>query len=750
MPLSPSAQNLVGTPCAPGACEEAQLAAGVCPPDPQLTCQLPRRLPSAGGPPPKIKVVRRATYIANARKGNLFLCPADGTGVIGGLLLQLSYPQRYSHMGVFVDDGFTIRHSTVSQDQMTSEKHMTGSIFGAKAPTHGFTTDAVRYGWPGTITQTVDDAFHQWPGSVTFRDADGDDYEITELSFSDVETTSGDVLSALVVRPCHESTELRDVLSVVTEAVKAINGHYRFYAYTDATVALDPGSAGPPLSVRRMEGGAWVEQNNELVDPSDPCNPARTPVTSTRPVVCSTLPWTAVQLVNDGLFLGRSSRDWGRRYAIELDTGRSGQDGCPQQVSGNPLAHVVDAGTANGLVFFDEPQRASAAAWFYDALAKKIGEQAAQALPSWLAAAGYGGISVGLLLAAFFPGAGAAVALLEAAGITASDADKLVLWVTNMQEHVANQFSNAFANDDYRDATTAALWRRPGDGRSVGPDDTAWFWSPPDGFDPVIAGRVHGLYGSNMAAALRRWDWVEEVVCLWEESGGDGDVNGVVRRDLGAGLVPVTGAVVEFACRTFTTDQNGGFSGTAPKGIYLVHGSYTDPVTGYVWETVRNEVDILVPGHLDIVLRPPPAEFRKVDIVGTIDVVDRVAIGHDGWAHARPSDTAFVGPYSSLNPNPAERDEGLTWKRGKPFSAGSAGGEESCEIDVTIRWNPDLSIDVALAARLKDGDDVDDTHNDTRNIPEDASHTFVFDMSSGETWPDRAWVKLMFKNTRQK
>src|ERR1700693_4400600 len=113
-----------------------------------MTCQLPERLPSAGGPPPRTKVVRRPTYIANARKGDLLLCPADGMGVIGGLLLQLAYPQRYSHMGVFVDNGATIRHSTAAQKQMTSEKHRTGSIFGAKAPTHGYTADAVRYGWP--------------------------------------------------------------------------------------------------------------------------------------------------------------------------------------------------------------------------------------------------------------------------------------------------------------------------------------------------------------------------------------------------------------------------------------------------------------------------------------------------------------------------------------------------------------------------------------------------------------------------
>ena len=143
----------------------------------------------------------RATRIANARAGNLFLCPADGVGIIGGLLLHLRYPQRFSHMGVFVDDGLTIRHSTVVQDQMTADKHMTGSIFGQPAPTDGFTDDAIRYGWPGTITQTVSDAFHQLPGTVSYIDKDGIAYDVIELSFTAVKATDGETASTPTPTP---------------------------------------------------------------------------------------------------------------------------------------------------------------------------------------------------------------------------------------------------------------------------------------------------------------------------------------------------------------------------------------------------------------------------------------------------------------------------------------------------------------------------------------------------------------------
>jgi hypothetical protein len=717
------------------------MVAKVCPPDPHLTCQLPARLPSAGGPAPQTKLVRRATRIANARGGNLFLCPADGLGIIGGLLMNLRYPQRFSHMGVFVDDGLTIRHSTVVQDQMTAKKHMTGSILGQPAPTDGFMDDAIRYGWPGTITQTVDDAFHQLPGAVSYKDADGGIYDVAELSFTTVQATDGELLTPVVVRPCQESTEVADVLNVVAAAVKEINGHYRFYAYTDAGIALDPAKAGPAMSVRRQISGTWWEQNSEAVDPGDPCNANRHPPRSSIPVVCSTLPWAAIQQVNQGKFLGRSSRDWGRHYSIQLDTGPSRMS-CPQLVKGDPRAHVVDSSTADGLVVFDEAQRAAAASWFHDALATKVRNELAAAVPGWLTAAAIG---VGLVLDALTSGASA---LLVAAGIAADDADGLIELATQMEEQVANQLCNAFANDDAGNGIGGRDWQQPGIGRSVGPDDTAWFWSPPGGFDPKVPNRMHGLYGRNEPAALRRWDWAEEVSCVWRESDRDNEVEGFVRRDDGSGLVPVPGATVEFACRTFMTDGAGRFAGLAPEGIYLVNASWTDPASGYVWESPPNELDIQVPGMVEIVLQPPPAALRRIDIYGTIDLVDKVAIGHDAWAHVRPSDTAFLGPYSRLNPDPGERDEGKTWTPRSPYGAHVA-DEVSCSVDLALAWNDDLSIDVTLDGALKEGSDSQATHVDTRRIDPEDSHTFSFTLDSGGPWPNRATVKLTLDNHRQ-
>ena len=130
------------------------------------------------------------------------------------------------------------------------------------------------------------------------------------------------------------------------------------------------------MSVRRWINGNCVELNTQADQPGDPCNANRNPARSSIPVVCSTLPWAAIQQVNQGKFVGLSARDWGRRYSIQLDTGPN-ELTCPQLVKGDPRARVVDSGTADGLVVFDAAQRTAAANWFHDALAAKVRDQLA-------------------------------------------------------------------------------------------------------------------------------------------------------------------------------------------------------------------------------------------------------------------------------------------------------------------------------------------------------------------------------------
>src|SRR5918993_3008796 len=65
-------------------------------------------------------------------------------------------------MGIMIDDGWTVRHATMAHERV--KDYNTGSIFGKPAPTNGIRPDALKYGWPGTITQSVQNGFFEWEG----------------------------------------------------------------------------------------------------------------------------------------------------------------------------------------------------------------------------------------------------------------------------------------------------------------------------------------------------------------------------------------------------------------------------------------------------------------------------------------------------------------------------------------------------------------------------------------------------------
>jgi hypothetical protein len=95
---------------------------------------------------------RLPAQIVNAQKGDLFLCPGGSMGKIGGLLSALDPPQHYTHMGIFVDDGGTIRHCTMSDEQANESIGGFGDLVGKLATHQAFSdlqTRALQYGWPG-------------------------------------------------------------------------------------------------------------------------------------------------------------------------------------------------------------------------------------------------------------------------------------------------------------------------------------------------------------------------------------------------------------------------------------------------------------------------------------------------------------------------------------------------------------------------------------------------------------------------
>jgi hypothetical protein len=178
--------------------------------------------------------------ILNAKKGDLLLDPG-GPGVVGQLLRQVQPPQYYSHCGIMTKNHIELRHSTGSEDWLTD--HLAGSFLGNKG-TDGFDPTALKYLWPGSLTQTIDNAYHgEWVTSP-----DTGPYKIAEFSFAPDLSDSSTIMPPVVVKPppFSETAAVRRTLHRIADEALSINSHYRFYCYTRPELALGPeGVAGP-------------------------------------------------------------------------------------------------------------------------------------------------------------------------------------------------------------------------------------------------------------------------------------------------------------------------------------------------------------------------------------------------------------------------------------------------------------------------------------------------------------------------
>jgi hypothetical protein len=428
--------ELLGKPCDPN----------VCTVDPRLACEATD----------EHKWQEQPARIDNATKGDVVITPADGAGVIGTLLGALEPAQDYDHMGVMLRDRDLIRHATMAHDRIKQRdpgRYMTGSVFGEKAPTDGFRPDAVTYGWPGTITQSVEDAFYM--GFNTLNPATREAYnpqgdyvvlnpDVTPLpppgpnapeadhneywrqrKFFDPEypndaysihnfpkaaayrPASDRVIEGQVVKPAPKleaaDPRIRGVLHRIADASTTIDGHYRFYCYTDARIAFDPAKLGPPAGdaiwAGKPPGAAWSA--------------------GTRPVVCSSFLWAAVQAAN------------ATNPRIEVE-GRLTES--PRELLSSP--------PVDGLYRYTEQERVNAGDALHTLLADDVRAQAYKGLQQLISEnslqfpielARYGLAGLMTLLAGPI---GAAATLL---GITPQHAADLVLLLNDMPDDVATQ-----------------------------------------------------------------------------------------------------------------------------------------------------------------------------------------------------------------------------------------------------------------------------------------------------------------------
>jgi hypothetical protein len=177
--------------------------------------------------------------VLNAKKGDCLLDPG-GPGLVGQLLRQVTPAQFYSHCGIMTKNHIEVSHSTGSDDWL--KDHPSGKLLG-QGPTEGFDPAAVKYLWPGTVKQTIDNAFYgEWMTSP-----DTGPYRIADFSFAPDMSDSSTIHWPLVVKPTpfDETPAVRNTLHAIAEAALAIRGHYRFYCYTKPEISLGPeGVAG--------------------------------------------------------------------------------------------------------------------------------------------------------------------------------------------------------------------------------------------------------------------------------------------------------------------------------------------------------------------------------------------------------------------------------------------------------------------------------------------------------------------------
>lgn len=744
-----------------------------CPPDPNLTC-------SYTGD--DVSVL--ANYVANAYRGNLILCPGGDNGQIGGLLHQLDPPQHYTHSGIFVANHDLIRHCTASPGRLTAPEYYSGTILAVDVPADGLNVDHLQFGWPGAVTQSVEQAFYADryaaqdltpPGSVDpYHGSDLTDldssanpkktYRIGALSFD-----SADSRPALIVRPCRflETPEVTAALNRIADEVLKIHAHYRFYAYTNGAVAKDPTRTGPPDKVvdsmpdRDPLTGKWVDwANPNAVKWID--------VPETIPAVCSSLIWQAVQ---NAVTAGgpRITLDWADTPANAL--GEAGGM-CRRTIEPDWNADTLDHFTLDGLYFYDEESRKRAAIWLNGSLTNKIYSSLKDTLhdQGGLSAAIATAIDVvgrGAFIAAAAGGAGAVISVLApivtppvAIVLDAAFAGQLIELLYEMPQDIANQVCNSFAFDCHRgfpgdtfcldgngnpitDIDSTNWADAVGVGRAVSPDNIHMFWDAPGSSNPEV---IQGIYGFNEPVDLVSFV-LSVPVCRVVKSTGTAQIRGQV---LHKGQ-PLVAADVDLACQHTVTGPHEYEFLVRSGGQYKLVARWKDPGTG---KTLYGEAitggpkdPAIAPGSVhpvDILVTEPPECLRKVRVTGHIRIDDVYLTGVDN--DDQDIDLSFFVQWGvahfnyekgtwTINP-----DDPIAAMRHQDHTKAKAGtGDANAELLIEVNANNDLSVFVKFTGKIGGESSVR-----TITVPAGASLPLdEFDLDTGGPFNDRAYFRSL-------
>jgi len=748
-----------------------------CPPDPTMTC-------SYIGEDQYVE----DAYLANAYRGNLFLTPGDARGVIGGLLHSLTPPQHYSHMGIVVadTDHSLIRHCTSSEERLTAKEYYSGSLLGVSAPADGLTPDHVQYGWPGTITQSVYQAFFAdrygtgltppgysapYTGSM-LPDAESTQspksaYLMNQLGFDPVSDDGETWFPPLIVKPCPSLQQPvhSAALNRIAQHALSTYAHYRFFAYSNGSIGGNSDFTGPDFTVPDaqpafdLSTGRWVDWTSAINWVTKP----------TIAGVCSSFAW---QMVQDSVPPGRGPKiilDWAKSHDLALG---EDQGKCVRAVAPVWQADVVDEYTRDGLYFYSEDERKTAGKSLHDNLSQRIYDSLKQSLHD------AGGVQravaavlddigrAGFILAA--EGGVAALSSVVTPLLTSTVIDsvflaQLIELLYDMPEDIANQMCNSFTFDCTRgfpadthcvdaqgneitDIDSDNWSSAPGPGRAVSPDDIHMFW---DALGPSNDAMIDGLYGYNVPAKLCVGVF-NRAKCVIVPSTGIATISGVVRYK---GRM-LAGAYVSAACECTLTAGRHPFYKLSVRsgGQYKVIARYEDPQTGEVLygEAVTGSpsdppIQPNTTVSLDIQVTGPPACMRNVLIQGVIRCDDVYLTGSDNDQTAfqktlfvQAGVPVFDTTTGAWNIDTSAGHQRLTDNAITGFSV----GDSSASIQMSVRIDPaNLSVDVTVDEILNPEDDNMST-GVTFNVPKDQTVSLTDgELDTGGPFNDRAYFR---------
>ncbi|MFZ5762210.1 MAG: carboxypeptidase regulatory-like domain-containing protein [Thermodesulfobacteriota bacterium] len=255
--------------------------------------------------------------------------------------------------------------------------------------------------------------------------------------------------------------------------------------------------------------------------------------------------------------------------------------------------------------------------------------------------------------------------------------------LTDSADDLANQFLNAFANDD-ADGKDSTEWQNVVTADAVSPDNILWWDAPAQG----------GLYGYAEPALYREPRVESYTVSRWKKVLTRGTIRGHVYDDAGN---PVAGAIVQvYDGKTTFSGGDGSYALTdVPFGAYLLKASKViDAIlqSGQVSVT-SNSAELVV----DIHLQQPADRYRIAQVF-----LDFWGRDDETW----PWDDEIHDPAPEyfeleLGPDKLVNSAHRTYKWG---------GEMRVEYDITVRLLVNNTIDVAVQGTLYEGtsEDTDD------------------------------------------